>query len=108
VKREPHIVRYTRDDLPRDETDWERVKNLTDEEIEQATREDPDAAPICEDEWSRGADLVVPSHLKHLWVQIDQDLMGWFRETGEDWPRRINAVLRKHVDAQRGAPKKVG
>ena len=27
-------------------TDWERLKNITDKEIEEAVKNDPDAAPI--------------------------------------------------------------
>jgi putative transcriptional regulator len=37
-----------------DRTDWARVDAMTDEEIERAVAEDPDAAPILSDEeWAR-------------------------------------------------------
>jgi uncharacterized protein (DUF4415 family) len=98
-------VRYTLGNLPEGDTDWERVDRLTDEEIEQAIREDPDAAPIADQEWFRKAVLVIPPHLKHRWVQIDEDLMAWFRGQGEDWPARINEVLRTHL-LQRGKTKR--
>lgn len=39
--------------------DWERVDNLTDEEIEQAVREDPDQELLTR-EWFRRAKLVIP------------------------------------------------
>jgi hypothetical protein len=51
---------------------------------------------------------VIPAYLKHLWVQIDEDLMAWFRQQGEDWPARINAALREHVEARRKAGKTAG
>jgi uncharacterized protein (DUF4415 family) len=34
-------------------------------------------------------------------VQIDEDLMAWFRQQGTDWPARINTALREHVEARR-------
>jgi uncharacterized protein (DUF4415 family) len=43
-----------------------------------------------------------------FWAQIDEDLMTWFRQQGEDWPARINAVLRQYVEARRRPRKKTG
>ncbi len=45
-------------------SDWERVDALTDEDIEQAVLEDPDAELLDED-WFRRARLVVPGEKKH-------------------------------------------
>lgn len=39
--------------------DWDRVDNLTDEEIERAVAEDPDAELLTRD-WFRCAKLVIP------------------------------------------------
>jgi uncharacterized protein (DUF4415 family) len=108
VPKDERIVRHNLERLPQGQTDWKRVDQLTDQEIEAAIRDDPDAAPICEEQWFERAQLVIPPHLKHLWVQIDEDLMAWFRQQGEDWPARINTVLREHVEARRRACKKAG
>ena len=40
------VVRYSRDNLPPDKTDWERVKAMTDEEVIAAALSDPDAQPL--------------------------------------------------------------
>ena len=53
-----HIVRRSAEDLRNGNTDWARVDALTDEEIEAAVRDDPDAAPLDLD-WSR-AEVVIP------------------------------------------------
>jgi uncharacterized protein (DUF4415 family) len=109
VAKDEHIVRYTLETKPKGKTYWERVRRLSDEEIEEAIRSDPDAAPICDEQWFREAELVIPAHLKHLWVQLDEDLMAWFSEhDGERWRERINAVLRAHVERQRRARHKAG
>lgn len=44
-----HLVRRSLDDPNRGHTDWERVRSLTDEDIEKAIANDPDAAPITTD-----------------------------------------------------------
>jgi uncharacterized protein (DUF4415 family) len=108
VSKDERIARYSLEGLPKGRTDWKRVDRLTDAEIEAAIRDDPDAAPICDKEWFDKAELVIPAHLKHLWVQIDEDLMVWFRQQGEDWPAKLNAALREHVEARRKGRKKVG
>jgi uncharacterized protein (DUF4415 family) len=41
-------------------------------------------------------------------VQIDEDLMAWFRQQGDDWPARINTALREYVEARRKARKRAG
>ena len=41
-------------------TDWAQVDTLTDLEIENAAKADPDAAPILDQEWFRTAKLVQP------------------------------------------------
>jgi hypothetical protein len=69
VPKDEPIVRHNLERLPEGQTDWKRVDQLTDEEIEAAIRDDPDAAPVCNEQWFEQAQLVIPPHLKHLWVQ---------------------------------------
>jgi len=40
------------------QTDWERIRNLTDEEIEQAVADDPDAPPILGNDFFEEAEIV--------------------------------------------------
>ena len=41
------------EDKPEGRTDWDRLRKMTDLEIEQAVAQDPDAAPILSDEEMR-------------------------------------------------------
>ena len=57
--KEKNIVRYSLDNLPEDtESDWERVKAMTEEEIDAAARSDPDAQPTDAEFW-RDAEIVL-------------------------------------------------
>lgn len=40
------------------QTNWERIRNLTDEEIEQAVADDPDAPPILDNDFFEEAEIV--------------------------------------------------
>jgi uncharacterized protein (DUF4415 family) len=96
---EEHIVRYTRDNLPKDtQTDWARVDAMTEEEIDAAARSDPDAQPIDEDMWE-DAVLVFPGK-QLVCIRIDRDVLDWFRSQGRGYQTRMNAVLRSYMEAQ--------
>jgi len=73
MKEQNTSVKYTRseiDTLP-DETDWERVDALTDEDIDAAAASDPDAPPTDASFWKE-ATVVMPENI----VIVDADLHG--------------------------------
>ena len=47
------VVRYSRDNLPPDRTDWARLKAMTDEEVMAAALSDPDAQPLTAEQLAR-------------------------------------------------------
>ena len=63
---EMHIIQKSQEEVRRDlvegkdRTDWERLRAMTDADIEHAVREDPDAV-LLEDGWLRSARVVQPS-----------------------------------------------
>ena len=42
----PKIVRFSRETLPPDQTDWARVEAMTEQEVEAAALSDPDCPPL--------------------------------------------------------------
>lgn len=102
---EPRIVRYAYEEamnLGPGETDWERLGNMTDEEIEAAAASDPDSVPFNLD-WS-DAELVIPKK-QPVSIRLDEDVLGFFRETGPRYQTRINEVLRRFMKAQKAKAK---
>jgi putative transcriptional regulator len=59
------LIRYSPgiDPKPVSQTDWERLKNMTDEEVEAAALSDPDAQPMTDEEL---AALFRPRSLREL------------------------------------------
>ena len=59
--REENITTVDWEDIDKLEgqTDWEKIRNLTDEEIEQAVADDPDAPPILDNDFFEEAEIVI-------------------------------------------------
>lgn len=57
MNEKPTIVRYKpgRDPKPQDRTDWQRVRALSDEEVETAALADPDNPPLGDEPLERAA-----------------------------------------------------
>lgn len=99
-----HIVEHPNGHLERrkSQTDWAAVDALTDDEIEKAARNDPDAASLDVD-WS-DAVLVIPPKKKAISIRVDEDVLDYFKHEGTGYQRRMNAVLRSYVEQKRKAP----
>lgn len=104
---ETHTVRKSQDEIQRDlaegadRTQWERLQELSDVDIERAVRGDPDAVLLDED-WLRAAQVVRPSGEKEqISIRLDKTVLDHFRSEGEGYQTRINDVLRAYVLVQR-------
>jgi uncharacterized protein (DUF4415 family) len=100
---EERITRVSRKQLDKmeDKTDWARVNALTDEDIERAVAEDPDAPPIWTDEDWANARVVWPEGKAPVTLRLDRDIIAWFKSQGRGYQTRMNAVLRGFVEAQK-------
>ena len=99
MKAQPTSVKYTRSELDTipDETDWDCVDALSDEDIDAAASSDADDSPTDQSFWE-DATIVIPEHM----VIVDPDLLAWFKAHAPDYQARINTVLRSHVEANEG------
>jgi uncharacterized protein (DUF4415 family) len=106
MQRKGSTVRYSAEELKsmrergEGRSDWDRVKNLTDEEIERAIAEDPDAGTLPES-WPEGVEIGMPKAKERITVRLDTDVLDWFRTQGKGYQTRINAVLKAFVDSQK-------
>lgn len=71
---------------------------LTEAQIAEAIRDDPDALEP-EPEWFERALVLRASRPKErLTVRFDADLVAWFRAQGAGYQTRMNAVLRAYYE----------
>jgi len=79
-------------------TDWARADALSENELGRAIAADKDADVSVD--WTK-ARLVMPQRKESIHLRIDPDVLAWFRQQGEGYLTRMNAVLRAYVEAQR-------
>jgi uncharacterized protein (DUF4415 family) len=83
----------------RDETDYARLDALSAAEVESIAENDSEAAPMSDEEWAR-AEVRQPVK-KPVGLKLDEDVLTWFKSQGRGYQTRINAVLRRYVEAHR-------
>ena len=86
----------------RDRTDWKRVDALSEAELNEAIRRDPDTF-VPEPDWFHNAMVLRPGQPKQrITMRLDADLLDWFKAQGRGYQTRMNAVLRAYYEAVRG------
>lgn len=83
-------------------TDWDKVKALTDAQVEAAARSDPDA-PLLDDAFWEAAQAIAPVRIakRHQGLRLDAEVIDWFKAQGPGWQTRMNAVLKAYVSAEK-------
>ena len=76
------------------ETDWERVEEMRDEEI------DTSDIPPLDDSFFAKAKLRMPKRVS-VTMQVDADLLEWFKAQGEEYESLINSALRNYVEGHK-------
>jgi uncharacterized protein (DUF4415 family) len=84
----------------RDRSDRARIARWTDAEIEKMAASDPDHPPLDAEFW-RMVDR--PPRKEAISIKLDNDVLAFFRKQGRGYQTRINAVLRRFMQAQRKA-----
>ncbi len=92
------IVKRSIADSDDGQTDWEALDALTDDEIEAAVRDDPDAAPLLTSAWLAKAKVVEPAGKAMVTLRVDRDVLEFFRAGGRRYQTRMNAVLRAYME----------
>ena len=91
-------IRVRLDDLKVGQTDWKRLAETTEEEIAEQARED--GTEFSEEWWAEA--VVMPPIKEAMSMRIDGDVLAWFRQSGRGYQTRMNAVLRRFMEAQKG------
>lgn len=97
--KEERIVSFARDEVPKGNTDWDRLRAMTEEEIDAGAASDPDNPPLTDDVLAQ-AEFVRPEDRAKIpvYIRLDPDVLDFFRAGGPGYQTRINAALREHVD----------
>jgi len=76
-------------------TDWEGLASMTDEEIDFSD------IPPLPDTFFKRAKLWHPQPKITVTVELEADILEWFKTEDEDWKARIHTALRLYVEANK-------
>ncbi|WP_438346815.1 BrnA antitoxin family protein [Methylorubrum populi] len=82
-------------------TDWEALRAMPEAEIERMAAEDPDNPATDNSHWAQ-ATIYVPNGKTSIHASFDRDVVAFFKEGGRGYQTRMNAVLRRYMEAQQG------
>lgn len=83
------------------EVDRAAFDAISDEDIDRAIADDPDASPIWTDEMFAEATRGGPLRKGYVHIGIDQDVLNFFKKDGKGYQTRINKVLRTFMEHDR-------
>jgi uncharacterized protein (DUF4415 family) len=85
--------------MKRSKTDWDRLKSMTDDDIQKAIESDPDTLEASAEFW-QNATMIMPSgeNKKQITLRIDADILNFFKNNGKGYQSKINAVLRSYIE----------
>lgn len=84
----------------RSKSDRTRIGRWSDAEIEKMAASDPDH-PALDDEFWQAVDRL--PRKEAISIKLDDDVLAFFRKQGRGYQTRINAVLRRFMQARRKA-----
>ena len=83
-------------------TDRVRVKTFTEADIERIAKADGDNPASSAADWAE-AFIGLPPLKVPVNAKFDVDVVDWFKARGRGYQTRMNAVLRRYMEAQRKA-----
>jgi uncharacterized protein (DUF4415 family) len=98
--KEKNITVVSRETPRKIRSDLDKLRKLTDEEIDASIAEDPDWEEFKDIDWSKAV-LVIPPKKKAISIRVDEDVLDYFKKEGAGYQRRINAVLRSFMQQKR-------
>jgi len=86
-------------------SDLERVRTMSEDDIEQAASADPDAQPMTDEELANAVFMrledFLPTTKAKICLRLDRDVLAWFRSRGKGYQTAINAALRAYIDVHK-------
>ena len=89
----------------KNQTDWQRLQNMTEEEIVAAAVTDPDCLPL-DDAFFATARAISPKMLlketkRQITLRLDADVLEWFKHRHPKYQTAINSALRQYIHTRR-------
>ena len=73
------------------QTDWEALENMSDNDIDYS-----DISPL-DDDFFANAVLRIPIEKSSNWLELDPQIINWFKAKDKDYKTTINSVLLSYI-----------
>lgn len=80
-------------------TDWTALRAMSGADIERVAAEDGDNPVTDEGHWAHAA-IGLPPGKTAIHASFDRDVVDFFKSAGRGYQTRMNAVLRRYMEAQ--------
>ncbi len=87
---------------PEGRTNWAKLRATPEAEVEAIAAEDADNPVSPSEDWARMS-VALPPRKAPVNAMFDADVVAWFKSGGRGYQTRMNAVLRRYMEAQRKA-----
>jgi len=87
--------------MKKSETDWERVKNMKEDEIDLSDL--PELTPEMFANAAIRKNFVPVPPKQQITLRIDNDVVTFFRNLGQGYQTKINQLLRAYMEAHKAA-----
>lgn len=84
--------------LTESKTDWARIDAMTDDEIDLSDIPETTDEMWAKGVWKRGSQINAANFQEKL--EIDRDVIEFFKSQGQNYPQKINQLLRAYMEAQ--------
>ena len=81
---EKPTIKRSAADRRKDQTDWQQVDALSEEDIEDAARSDPDAQHTEAEFW-KTATFRMPEPKQLITLRVDRDVIDWHKRQGKGY-----------------------
>lgn len=109
-RQKEKVVRISAKDLKnlKGKTDWKKADSITDEELEEIVKNDPDDIYLTDEEFGKGEWIAKgewvkqfnePQKKEQITLRLDEEILEYFRKSGRGYQTRINNALRAFIKA---------
>ncbi|MEA5617026.1 BrnA antitoxin family protein [Cronbergia sp. UHCC 0137] len=74
-------------------TNWQALDSMSDEDIDYS-----DIPPLTDEFFEKAILQISPAQAKNI-IQLEPDVIAWFKAKNKDYQTAINEILRRHIES---------
>lgn len=102
MKKRKNTMTYTAKELKKlhsqgaSQTNWDKVDSISDKELDKIIKSEENIDDSIPKDWFVG----MPQKKERISINLDEDVLKWFRNKGSGYQTYINNILRSYISLQ--------